>query len=76
MRKDNFVVDIATSKASRFDNYHKIAVRDHVRVPKFWHTNIRGQIQKSIYEASYLLPCDFSKNFSKARSYLNRMKNC
>ena len=72
MRKDNFVVDIATSKASRFDNYHKIAVR----VPKFWHTNIRGQIQKSIYEASYLLPCDFSKNFSKTRSYLNRMKNC
>ena len=21
-----------------FDNYHKIAVRDHVHVPKFWHT--------------------------------------
>ena len=21
-----------------FENYHKIAVRDHVRVPKFWLT--------------------------------------
>ena len=21
-----------------FENYHKIAVRDHVRVPKFWRT--------------------------------------
>ena len=72
MHKDNVVVDIATSKASRFGNYHKIAVR----VPKFWRTNIRGQIQKSIYQASYLLPSDFSNNFSKARSYLNRMKNC
>ena len=23
---------------SGFDNYHKIAVRDHVYLPKFWHT--------------------------------------
>ena len=21
-----------------FDNYHKITIRDHVNVPKFWHT--------------------------------------
>ena len=26
-----------------FDNYHKIAIRDHVRVPKFW-CDILGQI--------------------------------
>ena len=36
--------------------------------------DLQGQIPKSIYQASYLLPSDFPKT-SKA-SYLNRMKDC
>ena len=27
-----------TCGCAGFNNYHKIAVRDHVRVPKFWRT--------------------------------------
>ena len=38
--------------------------------------DVRGQIPKSIYQALYLLPSDFPNNFSKTRSYLNRMKDC
>ena len=38
--------------------------------------NVLGQIAKSIHRASYLLPSDFPNNFSQARSYLNRMKDC
>ena len=37
--------------------------------------DVRGQIPKIIYQASYLLPSDFASNFPKARSYLNRMKD-
>ena len=59
-----------------FDNYHKIAVRDHVRVPKFYHVrDIHGQMPKSLYHASYLLPSEFLNNFFYARSCLNRMKD-
>ena len=36
---------------------------------------IRRQIPKSIYQASYLLPSDFPNHFSKACSYLNRVKD-
>ena len=36
---------------------------------------VRGQIPKSIYQVSYLLPSDFPNNFSQARSYLNGMKD-
>ena len=39
------------------DNYHKIAVRDYVSLPKL------GQIRKSIYQVSYLWPSVFSNNF-------------
>ena len=37
--------------------------------------DIRRQIPKSIYQATYLLTTDFLNNFAKA-FYLNRMKNC
>ena len=39
---------------SGFDNYHKIVVRDHVRMPKFRRSvrDVRRQIPKSIYQAS------------------------
>ena len=37
-----------------FDNSYKIAVRDHVRVPKVGIREVRGQIPKSTYQASYL----------------------
>ena len=34
-----------------FDNYHKIVVRDHVRMPKFRRSvrDVRWQIPKNIY---------------------------
>ena len=32
-----------------FDNYHKITVRYHVRVSKFWRRDVRGQIPKKTY---------------------------
>ena len=38
--------------------------------------HVRGQIPKSTYQASHLLPSDFLNNFFWARSYLYRMKNC
>ena len=47
-----------------FDNYLKFAVHDHILVSKFWCANIRGQTQKSLYHVSYLLPSNFSNNFS------------
>ena len=37
--------------------------------------NVHGQIQKSIYQASYLSRCGFSNNFSWVRFYLNRKKD-
>ena len=33
-----FPLNIAKFLKTGFHNYHKIAVRDHVRVPKFWRT--------------------------------------
>ena len=53
-----------TKIKSGFDNYHKIAVRDHVRLPKFWRMWRTRQIQESIYQTSYLLASDFPINFS------------
>ena len=38
--------------------------------------DVHGQTPKSIYQASYLLRSNFLNNFSEARSYLNRMKDC
>ena len=38
--------------------------------------DILGQIPKSMCQALYLLPSDFPKNFSKAFSHLNIMKDC
>ena len=62
--------------SSGFDNYHKIVVCYHVRVPQFWQMCRNGQILKSINQASYLSPSELADNFSEARSYLNRMKDC
>ena len=45
-------------------------------MPKFWRMCRNGQIPKSIYQASYLSASEFADNFSEARSYLNRMKDC
>ena len=38
-----------SANTSGFDNCHKIAVRDHVRVPKFWRTwrTYMGKYQKA-----------------------------
>ena len=59
------------------DNYHNIAVRDHMRVPKFWLCDVLQQIPISLCQALHLLPSDLPNNFSQARSDLNRiMKNC
>ena len=38
--------------------------------------DVHGEISKSIYQASYLLPNDFPNNFSQACFYLNRKKDC
>ena len=62
--------------SSGFDNYHKIVVGYHVCVPKFCYICRNGQIPKSIYHASYLSPSELADNFSKARFYLNGMKDC
>lgn len=35
-----------------------------------------GVMSKSMYQAPYLLPSNFPNNFSKSRSYLNRMEDC
>ena len=49
---------------SGFDNYHEIAVRDHICYvcQKFGVLDLHGQIPKS--QVSYLLPSDFPNNFS------------
>ena len=35
--------------------------------------NVRGQIPKSIYQASYFLPSDFSNNFPQACSHCKKL---
>ena len=50
---------INTKTSSGFNNYHKIAIC----VPNFVVHEVRGQIPKRIYQASYLLPSDFPNNF-------------
>ena len=55
-----------------FDSYYKIAVRDHVRVPKFWRTWRTWANTQKTYQASYHLPSDFPNN----SSYVKRMKDC
>ena len=42
---------------SGFDNYHKIAIRDQVHVPKFWHSDIHGQIQ-ALTLGIYFIKCN------------------
>ena len=42
----------------------------------FAESDVRVQIPQSINQASFLLPSDFPNNFSQARSYLNRVKDC
>ena len=56
--------------------YNHCMPSHYVLVPKILHSDVCGQIPKSIYQVSYLLPSDFPNNFSQARSYLNRMKDC
>ena len=53
-------------RATGFDNYYKIPVRDHVCGTKFWHIHVRVQIYiyKKRYQVSKLLPSDFSNNLS------------
>ena len=53
------------TRVTGFDNNHKIAVRDHVRVLKFWRIPKyqKGQIPKSIYLAPHLLSSGFTYNF-------------
>ena len=49
-----------------FDNYHEIALRDHICYvcQNFGVLDLHGQIPKSIHQASYLLPNGFPNNFS------------
>ena len=44
---------------------------DHIAV-----RDVLGKIPKSLYQAAYYLDSDFCNNFSSARSYLNKMKDC
>ena len=38
--------------------------------------DVRGRVPKSMYQASYHSPSDFTNNLSEARFYLNRIKDC
>ena len=46
-----------------FDNY-KIVICDHVCVPQFWCMCCTWANTKNIYQASYILPSNFSNIFS------------
>ena len=61
---------------SGFDNYHKSAVRDHVRILKFWRTLRTSSRTKKHNQALCFLPSDFPKKLSWACFYLNIMKDC
>ena len=55
---DNLSLNVSTPNTAEFGNYYKIAVLDHVCVPKFWRT-WRGQIPKSLYQTSHFLSRGF-----------------
>ena len=58
---DSLAYPTCVSSCTDFNNCHISSVRDHVRVPK-------GQVPKSMYQASQPVPNDFHNNFSYARS--------
>ena len=60
---------------SGFNNYHKMAIRDHHVCQNFGIPDTCGQIPKSIYLALYLLLSNFPNDFPQACYFLNRMKD-
>ena len=60
----NFLAYLFQKLVAGIDNHCKIAVRDHVHVPKVWRTSRTWANTRNRYHASYLLPSDFPKNLS------------